>query len=187
MLYRQLLDRKGFAVDLHADFYAAVQEDLAEPEAFVVSIALDEGRAVAGHVASVLGDTCVYLLGATDERGIQDKSSYLLQWRTIQLARQRDCRWYDLGGIDPEGNPGVYHFKQGLGGVEVSAAGPYERQPAGLRRHIVRGCETVYRSVPAQDGAQIDSPGDIEAWLMQARIHGRPRGRICPIHSEQSA
>lgn len=145
-LFRRLLDRKGFEVDLPADFYAAVQQDMPDPDRFVVSLASDSGRTVAGHVASILGDTCVYLLGATDEQGIQDKSSYLLQWHTIQLSRQRGCRWYDLGGIDPEGNPGVYHFKQGLGGIEVFAAGPYERQPAGIRRHIVRGCERVYRS-----------------------------------------
>lgn len=145
-LYRQLLDRKGFDVDLHADFYAAVQPALAEPEAFIVSLVSEAGQTVAGHVASILGDTCVYILGATNEQGIQDKSSYLLQWHTIQMARQRGCRWYDLGGIDPEGNPGVYHFKQGLGGMDVTAAGPFERQPAGIRRHIVRGCEGVYRS-----------------------------------------
>lgn len=145
-LYRGLLDRKKFNVDLHADFYAGVQHSLAEPEAFVVSLTEDAGQIVAGHVASILGDTCVYLLGATNEQGIQDKSSYLLQWHTIQSARQRGCRWYDLGGIDPQANPGVYHFKQGLGGADVTAAGPFERQPAGIRRHIVRSCERVYRS-----------------------------------------
>lgn len=145
-LYRQLLDRKGFEVDLHADFYAAVQHDLPENERFHVSLAEEAGRPVAGHVAGVLGDTCVYLLGATSQQGIGNKSSYLLQWHTIQQAKQRGCRWYDLGGIDPEGNPGVYHFKQGLGGIDVSAPGPFEKSPRGLRRHIVRGCERVYRS-----------------------------------------
>ncbi len=77
------------------------------------------------------------------------KASYLLQWHTIQQARQRGCRWYDLGGIDPLGNPGVYHFKQGLGGQDVCAPGPFELRPAGLRRHIVRTGEWVYRSARA--------------------------------------
>jgi hypothetical protein len=145
-LYRRLLDRKPFHVDLHADFYARVQQCLAEPEAFIVSLADNAGHTVAGHVASILGDTCVYLLGASGQQALQDKSSYLLQWHTIQTARQHGCRWYDLGGIDPEANPGVYHFKQGLGGTDTTAAGPFERQPVGIRRHIVRGCERMYHS-----------------------------------------
>ena len=147
VLYRQLLDRKGFDVDLHADFYADVQRELANGERFLVSVVDVAGKPVAGHVASVLGDTCVYLLGASNDEGMQSKASYLLQWHTIQVARERGCFFYDLGGIDPEGNPGVYHFKQGLRGMDVTAPGPYEMQPAGLRRHIVRGCERMYRSV----------------------------------------
>ena len=146
-LYRQLLDRKGFDVDLHADFYAAVQRNLANGERFLVSLVDVAGKPAAGHVASALGDTCVYLLGASNDEGMQNKASYLLQWHTIQMARKRDCVFYDLGGIDPDGNPGVYHFKQGLKGMDVTAPGPYEMQPVGLRRHIVRGCERMYRSV----------------------------------------
>lgn len=146
-LYRQLLERKQFGVDLHADFYAAVQQNLDASERFLVSLVEVDGVAVAGHVSSILGDTAVYLLGASNDVALQNKASYLLQWHTIQAAKLRGCRWYDLGGIDPEGNPGVYHFKQGLGGIDVTAPGPFELAPAGLRHHIVRGCERVYRSV----------------------------------------
>jgi hypothetical protein len=146
-LYRQLLQRKQFGVDLHADFYATVQHHLDASERFLVSLVEVDGAPVAGHVASILGDTGVYLLGASSEVALQNKASYLLQWHTIQAAKTRGCRWYDLGGIDPEGNPGVYHFKQGLGGIDVTAPGPFELPPAGLRHHIVRGCERMYRSV----------------------------------------
>jgi hypothetical protein len=146
-LYRQLLDRKRFDVDLHADFYAAVQQNMDRNDRFMVSLADVAGHPVAGHVASILGDTCVYLLGASNDQGLTSKASYLLQWRTIEMAQERGCHFYDLGGIDPAGNPGVYHFKQGLKGMDVTAAGPYERQPRGLRRHIVRSAERMYRSV----------------------------------------
>lgn len=145
-LFDQLIARKGFSVDLQPEFYQALQPDMLPEEQFIVSLADDAGHTVAGHVASILGDTAVYLLGATDQQGIQNKSSYLLQWHTIQMSCQRGCRWYDLGGIDPDANPGVYHFKQGLSGIDVSAAGPFERAPAGLRRHLVRTAEKMYRS-----------------------------------------
>jgi hypothetical protein len=93
----------------------------------------------------MLGDTCVYLLGATSEAGLETRAAYLLQWNTILLAKERGIRWYDLGGVDPEGNPGVYHFKRGVGGDEVIPPGPYERSPGGWRQAAVRGAEALYR------------------------------------------
>ncbi len=146
-LYAELLDRKGFDVDLNADFYARVQRDLPEPQRFTVSLVDVDGEPAAGHVASLLGDTCVYLLGASNARGMQSKASYLLQWHAIETARSHGCLWYDLGGIDPDGNPGVYHFKQGLGGIEVTGAGPFEIARGGARRRIVQSCERMYRTV----------------------------------------
>ncbi|MDM8007805.1 MAG: peptidoglycan bridge formation glycyltransferase FemA/FemB family protein [Phycisphaerae bacterium] len=146
-LYRQLLSRKGFDVDLDAAFYATVQRDLAEAERFVISIADSGGHPVAGHVASMLGDTCVYLLGASNKAGMETKASYLLQWHTIQAARERGCRWYDLGGIDPDANPGTYHFKAGLGGQDVFAPGPFEIGPAGIKGGIVPVAERLHRAI----------------------------------------
>jgi hypothetical protein len=144
-LYTDLRTRKGFAVNLDATFYARVQRDLAPQEQFVISLAEHNGRPVAGHVGSLLGDTCVYLLGASNRTGLEQKASYLLQWHVLSAARERGCVAYDLGGIDPDGNPGVYHFKAGLGGTEQTAPGPFEWAPAGLTHAVVRGAERVYR------------------------------------------
>lgn len=145
-LYRRLLDRKGFEVDLDADFYARAQCSCSDGERFRVALADLDGVAVAGHVSSMLGDTCVYLLGASNEQGMQSKASYLLQWYTIRLVRERGCRWYDLGGIDPEANPGVHHFKAGIGGIDITAPGPFEIQPDAFGRRLVSVGETVYRA-----------------------------------------
>ncbi len=144
-LYAALQVRKGFDVDLDAGFYARVQRELVVDEQFVMSLAEFEGRAVAGHLASIAGDTCVYLLGASDPTGLAQKASYLLQWRAITDAQMRGCRWYDLGGIDPQGNPGVHHFKSGLGGADVTAPGPFDFAPSGFTRSVVRGAERMYR------------------------------------------
>lgn len=144
-LYDELLARKEFAVELDARFYADVQRRLAEDQRFEVTLAEHEGQPVAGHVASALGDTCVYLLGAANEEGLRHKASYLLQWKVIVRARERGCRWYDLGGIDPDGNPGVYAFKAGLGGIDVTAPGPFECRPTRLAGAVVGAAERAYR------------------------------------------
>jgi hypothetical protein len=147
-LFDEFVVRKGFDVRLDADFHLRVQRDLPESERFVTLIAEKDGAPVAGLVASMLGDTAVYLLGATSPAALTCKAAYLLQWRAIQEARARGCRWYDLGGIDRVGNPGVFHFKEGLGGDEVVAAGPSEWS-SGPRSRLVLALESGRRAVLA--------------------------------------
>src|SRR5262249_27111087 len=125
-LYGAFADRKGLRVNHDARFYAAVQAGLTGQDRLVVQLAPRDGVMIAGHGSSMVGDTCVYLLGATAPEGLRTKAAYLLQWNTIRLAKERGLRVYDLGGIDPESNPGVFHFKNGIGGVDRTAPGPYE-------------------------------------------------------------
>jgi hypothetical protein len=72
----------------------------------------------------VMGDSAIYLLGATSDNGLDAKGSYLLQWTLIQWLKESGVRGYDLGGIDPQQNPGVYHFKRGLSGTDVCHMNP---------------------------------------------------------------
>jgi hypothetical protein len=146
-LFAQLRSRKDFDVDQDDIFFMEVQKNLDESEKLFISIAENEGTPVAGHISSVLGDTCVYLLGASSEQALKTKAAYLLQWHAIKVAKEKGCRWYDLGGIDPQNNPGVYHFKQGMGGEEVASPGPFEYYPNGITRAMVVGCENLYRIV----------------------------------------
>ncbi len=146
-LFAETRKRKEFSVDLDVAFYEAVQSDLVGSDQFVLTIARLNGEPVAGHVASMLGDTCTYLLGASNAEGRRSKASYLLQWKVIEESRQRGCHYYDLGGIDVEANPGVARSKQRMGGSVVSASGPYELSPRGLNRILTRSAEKLYRFV----------------------------------------
>jgi len=146
-LYDQLCQRKSFHAELDAAFYADVQAALGDDEKLLVSIALHDGEPVAGHVAAAHGERCVYLLGAANETGLKLKAAHLLQWYAIETAQQQGRRFYDLGGIDPEANPGVYDFKKGLGGDDMRAAGPYELRPPGLRAVLTHTAEQMYRKL----------------------------------------
>lgn len=144
-LFAELIGRKGFDVELGVSFYARVQEGLNKDEQLRVAIAYVDQAPVAGQVSSLLGDTCVYLLGASNDLGRAVNASYLLQWKTVCAAKERRQRWYDLGGIAPEDNPGVYRFKSGMGGSQIVIEGPFESVPRGLRGSIAKGAEDVYR------------------------------------------
>jgi hypothetical protein len=149
-LFDEFVARKSFAVELGADFYARVQSALPEAERMHLAIASVGDEPVAGVVAGLLGDTAVYLLGASNEVGREANAPYLLQWKVIEAAADRGIGWYDLGGIDEEANPGVYRFKARMGGTEMTAPGPYELAPGRVRAAVVHSAERLVRAARAR-------------------------------------
>jgi lipid II:glycine glycyltransferase (peptidoglycan interpeptide bridge formation enzyme) len=133
--------RKGYELDLDASFYAEVQRGLRGPDQLVVGLVLKDGTPVSANITAVHGDMAVYLIGASTETGLEHKAGYMMHWRTIELLRERGVPWYDLGGIDPEANPGVTSFKLRTNGADVTAAGPYDLSPAGLRGRVTGWAE----------------------------------------------
>lgn len=123
-IYRQMLKRKAFDTTVDADEFELIQENLIEPQRMNVLICKNKDVPVAGLVVSAIGDTAIYLLGATSDAGLESRGAYLLQWTALQWLKERGVRWYDLGGIDPGGNPGVYSFKRGFSGVDISQISP---------------------------------------------------------------
>lgn len=146
-LYRDTSERKGFRVPLDAEFFHELQASLPEREKCLTCLAYRDEAAVSGHVSSLLGNTCIYLLGASTESGRRDRAAYVLQWAVMREAQARGLRWYDLGGVDRENTPGVYHFKRGVGGEEVEFPGPFEAAGSPLKAAVVRTAEWVYGCV----------------------------------------
>ena len=148
-LHREMVGRKSFHTDLDAEFYAELQRVGPEQEAMDVWLARSGDETVAGLVASVLGDTAVYVLGASGPIGRDLRASYRLHWELLCDARRRGMRWYDLGGIDPEANPGVTTFKQGIGTHEVWGPGPFDAVPDTFRGRLVPLGERLVRTFGA--------------------------------------
>jgi hypothetical protein len=125
-MYDEMMSRKQFDTTVDAREFRRLQQRLPEPQKMLIMISAKDGVPQSGLVATRVGDTGIYLLGATSNDGMKSKGSYLLQWRMMSRLKEHGCRWYDLGGINPEANPGVYHFKAGMGGVEATALGRFE-------------------------------------------------------------
>jgi len=123
-MYREMRNRKEFETTVDIQEFGRIQEELGETERLRILIVERSGVPLAGMVASAIGDSAIYLLGATSDEGLKAKGSYLLQWTLIQWLKENGVRWYDLGGIDPEGNPGVYQFKKGFSGADVCQLTP---------------------------------------------------------------
>lgn len=125
-LQKEMQSRKKYEAGVNYSEFCDIQKGLPEKLKMKILICQYEGKALTATIGSMIGDTGIYLLGAMGNEGMKMKGSYLLQWRLIEMMKEAGCRWYDLGGINPDDNPGVYHFKAGLSGKEVFHIGQYE-------------------------------------------------------------
>jgi lipid II:glycine glycyltransferase (peptidoglycan interpeptide bridge formation enzyme) len=152
LIYDQMRKRKSFETTVAIEEFGRIQKDLAESHRMRISICKDQGRPVAGLVASAMGDSAIYLLGATSDDGLNSKGAYLLQWTLIKWLKENGVRWYDLGGIDPEGNPGVYHFKKGFSARDVCHINPLVACDSAISSAIVKAGLAMQRTLRASTG-----------------------------------
>jgi lipid II:glycine glycyltransferase (peptidoglycan interpeptide bridge formation enzyme) len=152
-IYNQMRKRKTFETTVDTDEFGRIQESLTESQRMRVLICEDKGVPVAGVVASAMGDSGIYLLGATSDDGLKSKGAYLLHWTMIQWLKSNGVRWYDLGGIDPEGNPGVYSFKKGFSGVDICQINPLVASESAVSSGIVKASLAMQRTLRASFSA----------------------------------
>ncbi|WP_408999183.1 lipid II:glycine glycyltransferase FemX [Syntrophus buswellii] len=115
-LYHALLERKQFQEPNDINEFRMIQQSLTNEYKMRIFLCRENGLNSAGAICAAIGDTGVYIFGATNNEGMKNKGSYLLQWKAIQWMKESGCLYYNLNGINPEKNPGGYHFKAGLSG-----------------------------------------------------------------------
>ena len=143
LLYRQMMARKQFDTTVDVDQFKILQQTLPLPLKMQLFLCQREGRALNALVVSHVGESAIYLLAATGNEGLKERGAQLLQWRAMQWLKERGCRWYDVGGINPDRNPGVYQFKAGLGGHETRQLGGFEYCTDSLSSLCVAGGERL--------------------------------------------
>ena len=142
-LQEEMHDRKKYVPGVDYDEFRDIQKYLPEQLKMIILVCEYEGKALTATIGSLIGDRGIYLLGATGNEGMKMKGAYLLQWRLIEIMRERGCKWYDLGGIDPDNNPGVYHFKSGISRREASHVGQFEISQNIISNLFVKGAENM--------------------------------------------
>lgn len=129
-IYRELLERKKFAVPNDINEFRAIQKDLPEKYKMKIILCRYEGKLCVGAIMATIGQTAVYLFGATNETGMKSNGSYLIQWKFIEWLKAKQFTFYNLHGINPVTNPGGYIFKSGIcgkkNGKDVLFLGKFE-------------------------------------------------------------
>lgn len=145
-IYRDLLRRKKFPEPNDINEFRMIQREL--PNEFKMRIFLirSNGFSSTGAICSAIGDTGVYLFGASNDQGMANKGSYLAQWKAIQWMKNNGCRYYNLYGINPIKNPGTYHFKAGLSGKsgkDVYYLGRFDCYPSAIKAAMAHTADFV--------------------------------------------
>jgi lipid II:glycine glycyltransferase (peptidoglycan interpeptide bridge formation enzyme) len=159
-IYQRMWNRKKFKTTVDIGEFGRLCEALPQVHQFKIFICQHKGVPVASIVCSAIGDTGIYLLGATDDDGNNTKGAYLLQWSAITWLKENGFRYYDLGGIDPESNPGVFHFKRGFSGRDVTRIAPFESCQNTLSSLCMRAADIarigVGRSIKEWRNSKVD-------------------------------
>ena len=141
--YDEMMSRKRFETTVDIKEFGRIHQSLPEPLKLHVLLCEQDGQLLNALVISPVGDTPVYLLAATSHAGLNGRGAHLLQWRAMLWLKQRGCKWYDLGGTNPDENPGVYQFKSGMGGAEVMQRGAFDFSKDSLSSFCVAAGEKL--------------------------------------------
>lgn len=145
-MYEEMKRRKGLPglTDLRA--YRRIQENLAPEQKLKVFLCKSQGEFCAGGICSAIGNTGIYLFGATSDFGTQTYASYLIHWRMLEWVKSEGCEFYDLNGINSLGNAGGYQFKSQLAGTsgrEVHLASGFDAYPNAATKILLATVEAL--------------------------------------------
>ena len=128
-IYRELVSRKAFTEPNDIREFRSIQERLPEKQKMRILLCKADGKLCAGVICSAIGDTAIYVYGATSNAGLKNRGSYLLHWKLIEWLKEGGVTTYDLHGINPATNPGTYKFKAdlcGSNGQDVHFLGQFD-------------------------------------------------------------
>lgn len=90
---------------------------------FIVSA---QGADGCGGAVWIHGGRAWFALSAANEHGLRQNLPNAMYWQIMKRLKETGVGVFDLTGIDPAENPGVYNFKRGLGLPPVETLGEWQ-------------------------------------------------------------
>ena len=91
----------------------------------MVKCTKSNGELLALRGAVKLGHKAYDMFAAASPAGRKEYASNLCFWKLIELCGRDGVTQYDLSGVDPLRNPGVYNFKKGIGAFDFTYLGEW--------------------------------------------------------------
>ncbi len=139
--YNKMIARKQFVPGLDAEEFRIIQQDLPESLKMKIFVAEYQGEPIGSLLASFMGTKGIFILGGNNELGLKLGVSHLLPWRMILWMKQAGAHWCDLGGYNPDKNPGTARFKAGISGIDLRHAGQFEASAGFMNSLLVSAAD----------------------------------------------
>lgn len=123
-VFEEMQERKNLPEQFSADQLKHLFESASE-HLVLLRCEDENGDLVALRGCLIIRDRACDYLAATTARGRELRCSNKVFFELLKECRKRGVRFYDLGGIDPHENPGVYEFKRGTGARAVECLGEW--------------------------------------------------------------
>lgn len=126
-MYRDVVDlKKSFSADWRAspeslsDFATSFGDSLC-----IVRAISPDWKTLSYRAAVNLGSVAFDILAATSYEGRKCYASHVATDGLLETLASLGCTHYDFGGVDQQGNSGVYNFKHGAGGRDFRYLGEW--------------------------------------------------------------
>lgn len=103
-----------------------------QDDVFITYAYINSGEIISVAFYIVCGDTVLYQMNGSTEKGRQNFAPCLAVWEGILEGKKRGCKWFDFDGIFDErfekaqrSWKGFSRFKAGFGGQEVTYLGSF--------------------------------------------------------------
>jgi lipid II:glycine glycyltransferase (peptidoglycan interpeptide bridge formation enzyme) len=166
-LVRETAERAG--IRAHERNHYEKLLDALGPEKAILYSAHYKGKVIAVNLMIFYDDLALYLHGGSGNAYRNVMAPFLLQWRAIQDAKKKECRWYDFGGVstpqkteheirnvehqevskrektDKKEWEGITRFKQGFcpGTESISFPGTYDIVLSEWKYRVYRGIRKI--------------------------------------------
>lgn len=125
--YKKRLQNKNSKASISPEFISILQNLLPDEKKMWVFAGRYNGEKLGSILIVPYGDVCEYIVGAVNDIGKKYNAGQFLLWHAICKMKKLGCRWFDVGGADPERTPyGIFHFKEGLNGMPYRLIGEWE-------------------------------------------------------------
>ena len=124
-LYREMEALKSLPMQHSAQELKSIFENC-QKEILVYRCLNSDGHLLAIRAAGLSAVKAVDLLAVAGSEARKVYASHATLWALLNHCNELGLQEYDLGGVDPTGNKGVFDFKQGTGATLIEYLGEWE-------------------------------------------------------------
>lgn len=126
----------------------------------------EEGELLCFRACLIIGNRATDYFAAATEKARKTRASYATLWELLLESKGRGVVHYDLGGIDPSANPGVYTFKKETGARETESLGEWDWATSEPLRLIGNwAIQRRQKAKPAKTKHELSSNFRLPEWL----------------------